>query len=381
MSKTRKLISVLVAIMMVVSMFAIAANAANYEDDDTAAEYTQDWALGEPVDNGDGTWSVDVYLTTNYATGPIQFVLTNSDTDVAEIEDVILGDAIPADYNATLSVSKSKGKVMIIADTAGVATIAGEEIDGVIATVIYAYAGEGSAEIAIDDNAKSATNVAGTLIAARMSDGDLVTGTPITGQTVTVGDSVVIGGAEAEAPTLGVIDGTIGVIDTARQDMYCDEDGIGTGDATFTGYIYGVEPESAEDVYAVFEVIGDGELEIIANDAGCEAGTGTIVNVLDIDGNVVESYVLVIFGDVNGDGAIDTSDSTDIELHDAWGYEASSNGMRFDLAYQSFAADVCFDECVDTSDSTDIELHDAWGYEAGSDGMRMYQADIIALIA
>ena len=108
MSKTRKLISVLVAIMMVVSMFAIAANAANYEDDDTAAEYTQDWALGEPVDNGDGTWSVDVYLTTNYATGPIQFVLTNSDTDVATIESVSLGDAIPEDYNATVSVSKSK---------------------------------------------------------------------------------------------------------------------------------------------------------------------------------------------------------------------------------------------------------------------------------
>ena len=380
MSKTRKLISVLVAIMMVVSMFAIAANAAGYEDDETAAEYTQDWALGEPVDNGDGTWSVDVYLTTNYATGPIQFVLTNSDTDVAAIDEVILGDAIPADYNATVSVSKSKGKVMIIADTTGTGTIAGEEIDGVIATVVYTYAGEGSAEIAIDDNAKSATNVAGTLIAARMSDGDLVTGDPITGQTVTVGDSVIIGGA-AEAPTLAVIDGTIGVIDTTRQDMYCDMDGFGMGDATFTGYIYGVEPEAFETVDAVFEVIGDGELEIIANDAGSEAGTGTIVNVLDLDGNVVETYCLIIFGDVNGDGFVDMSDSGDIDLHDSYMYEYSADGMRFDLAYMAFAGDINCDGMVDMADSGDIDLHDSYMYEMGSDGMRMYQADVMVNIA
>ena len=376
---SKKLLSVLVALMMVVSMFAVVANAAGYEDDDTAAEYTQDWALGEPVDNGDGTWSVDVLLKTNYATGPIQFVLTNSDDSVAAIDDVILGDAIPESYNATLSVSKAKGKIMIIADTAGTGTITAEEIDGVIATVVYTYSGEGEAEIAIDDNAKSATNVAGTLIAARMSDGDLVTGNPITGQTVTVGDSVIIGGgAEAEAPTLGVIDGTAGIIDTTRTAEYCDESGFDLDEGVFTGYLYGVEPEMFEDIYSVFEVIGDGELEIIANEAGSEAGTGTIVNVLDLDGNVVETYVLVIFGDVNGDGMIDAVDASDIEFHDAWMYEASSNGMRFEYAYQALAADVNADYSADGVDAGDIEFHDAYMYEMGSDGMRMYQADVLA---
>ena len=377
---SKKILSVIVAIMMVVSMFAVCANAVSYEDDETAAEYTQDWALGEPVDNGDGTWSVDVYLTTNYGTGPIEFVLTNTDTSVAAIKSVTLGDAIPADYNATVSVSKAKGKVMIIADTTGTGTITAEEIEGVIATVVYTYAGEGSAEIAIEDKAKSATNPAGTLIAARMSDGDVVTGEGITGQTVTVGDSVIIG-ASAVAPTLGVIDGTAGVIDTTRQDMYCDESGFGMGDATFTGYIYGVEPEYAEDIYSIFEVIGDGELEIVANEAGSEAGTGTIVNVLDTDGNAVESYVLVIFGDVNGDGAIDAVDAGDIEFHDAWMYEMSSNGMRMEYAYQVFAGDVNCDYSLDAVDAGDIELHDAYMYEAGSDGMRMYQADVMANIA
>lgn len=379
MSKMRKLLSVLVALMMVVSMFALTANAAGYEDDETAAQYTQDWALSEPVDNGDGTYTVDVSLTTNYGVGPIQFVLTNTDTSVAAIQSVTLGDAIPESYNATVSVSKAKGKVMIIADTAGVTTIEAEAIDGVIATVVYTYSGEGSAEIAIDDNAKSATNVAGTLIAARMSDDNLVTGDPITGQTVTVGDSVIIGGGEA--PTLAVIDGTIGVIDTSRQDMYCDEMGTGMGDATFTGYIYGVEPEAMESIDAVFEVVGDGYMSIVANEAGSEAGTGTIVEVYDNSDNLVASYVLVIFGDVNGDGMVDVVDAGDIELHDGWMYEASSNGMRFELAYQSFAADVNCDLSTDVVDAGDVELHDGWMYENGTDGMRMYQADVMANIA
>ncbi len=379
MSKTRKLISVLVALMMVVSMFALTANAAGYEDDETAAIYTQDWALSEPVDNGDGTYTVDVSLTTNYGVGPIQFVLTNTDTSVAAIQSVTLGDAIPETYNATVSVSKAKGKVMIIADTAGVATIEAEAIDGVIATVVYTYSGEGSAEIAIDDNAKSATNVAGTLIAARMSDDNLVTGDPITGQTVTVGDSVIIGGGAA--PTLAVIDGTIGVIDTSRQDMYCDADGLGTGDATFTGYIYGVEPEAGETIDAVFEVVGDGYMSIVATDAGSEAGTGTVVEVYDNSDNLVETYVLVIFGDLNGDGVIDVYDAADIELHDAWGYPSETDGMRMDRAYQVFAGDINCDAVLDVYDAADIELHDAWGYPSETDGMRMYQAEIIANIA
>ncbi len=380
MSKTRKLLSVVVALMMVVSMFAMTANAAYYyESEEDAATYTQTWALSEPVDNGDGTYTVDVSLTTNYGTGPIQFVLTNSDTSVAAIQSVTLGDAIPESYNATLSVSKAKGKVMIIADTAGTATITAEEINGVIATVVYTYAGSGSATIAIEDDAKSATNVGGSLIAARMGDGDVVTGDPITGQTVTVGDSVIIGGGAA--PTLAVIDGTIGVIDTTRQDMYCDDMGFGTGDATFTGYIYGVEPEAGETVDAVFEVVGDGYWNIIATEAGSEAGTGTVVEVYDNSDNLVATYVLVIFGDVNGDGMVDGMDSADIELHDLWSYETSSNGMRFEYAYQSFAGDVNCDTMTDAMDSADIELHDLWSYENGSDGMRMYQADVMANIA
>lgn len=361
MSKTRKLLSVVVALMMVVSMFAMTANAAYYyEDEAEAAKNTQTWALSEPVENSDGTYSVDVLLTTNYATGPIQFVLTNTNPEVAAIKSVTIGDAIPDSYNVTdPSVSKAKGKVMIIADTAGVATITAEEINGVIATVVYTYSGLGSATIAIDDNAKSATNVGGTLIAARMSNGNLVTGDPITGQTVTVGNSVIIGGSAAQAPTLAVIDGTNGVIDTTRTEL--DYEGN-----TVTGYIYGIQVEDDYETFEdVFEVVGDGDWEVIPNAMDCELGTGTIFNVVDLDGNVVESYVFIYFGDLNGDGEITYDDTNIADLHAGW-YE------RFDEdPIALFAGDLDGDMDITYDDVNIADLHAGW-YE------RIVQADVIS---
>lgn len=390
MSKTRKLLSVVLALVMVVSMFAVSVNAAaySYETDEDKATYTQTWGLSTPVKNADGTYSVDVSLTTNYATGPIQFVLTNTNSTVASIKSVTLGAAIPASYNADIHVGKTSGKVMINSDTSGSAAIIGTEINGVIATVVYTYSGTGSATIAIKNDAKSATNVSGTLIAARMSNANIITGDPIVGQTVTsVGNSVTIG-ASAK-PTLAVIqkldddgnDITLGVIDKTRTAKMWDDDNYAPveGDTTFTGYIYGVEPEYGETIADIFEVKNGGSMEIVATEAGSEAGTGTVVNVLDTDGKtVLEKYVLVIFGDVNGDGLVDAVDAGDIQLHDNYGYEASSNGMRMELAYQVFAGDTTADGLLDTVDSGDIKLHDNYGYEAGSDGMRMYQADVMA---
>lgn len=148
-----------------------------------------------------------------------------------------------------------------------------------------------------------------------------------------------------------------------------------------TGYIYGVEPENYETVDSIFEVVGDGELEIIATDAGSEAGTGTIVNVRDFDGNVVETYCLIIFGDVNGDGAITAEDSIIGELHDAWMYEEGADGMRMCKTEVVFAGDLDMDGDITATDTIDIEFHDAYMYEAGADGMRMYQSDVIARLA
>lgn len=369
MSKTRKILSVVVALMMVVASLAVSASAAYYyESEEDVANYTQAWALSEPVDNGDGTWTVDVSLTTNYPTGAIQFVVTNTNTAAADITDVALGAAIPADYNA--DITENNGKVIIVPTTTGVDTIEGVAINGVIATLTYTYSGTGSATIAIENAPKSEAAPAGSLIAARVTDADVVNGDMITGQTVTsTGESRVIGAATV-APELAVIDGTIGVIDTGRTTLDADN-GI-----ECDGYLYGIDPyDAGETVDMIFEVVGDGTMNVVANDAGCEAGTGTMVEVLDLDGNVVASYVLIVFGDVNGDGFADGADAGDIELHDAYMLNDETGRL---LAYQEFAGDVNGDGLADGPDAGDIELHDA--YMLNDDTGRILIADLIAML-
>lgn len=368
MSKTRKILSVLLALAMVFSVLTVCASAAaNYETDEDLEEYgyAQEWELVERSNDGT-TWVVDVVLTTNYPTGSIQFVVNNTNPAAAvlDYENVELGADI--EYDADIKAS-ANGKVLIVPETTA-DTVTAPEFDGaVVATLTYTYTGTGSATLTIANAPKKADAPAGTLIAARMDDGDIVTGTPVVGQDATVTGSVVIGSA-AQAPELVAIDGTIGVVDTTRTTL--DEDnGI-----ECDGYLYGVDPyDAGETVDTVFEVIGDGTMEIIPSDAGSECGTGTMVNVLDLNGDVVASYVLIIFGDVDGDGEATGFDASAMELHDA--YMLNDDTGRF-LTYQAFAGDVDGDFESTGFDASSVELHDS--YMLNDDTGRLVISDIIA---
>jgi hypothetical protein len=82
------------------------------------------------------------------------------------------------------------------------------------------------------------------------------------------------------------------------------------------GYIYGLDTRlRAADLDEYLAVEGDGRLEYVLTKYNV-AGTGTVVNVYDrmdtpddtSDDKLVEQYIIVIFGDVNGDADIDVTD-------------------------------------------------------------------------
>lgn len=363
MSKTRKLLSIAVAVAMLLSVLAVGVFAGIGYSDDTDAAHTQVWSLSTPVDNEDGTYSVDVSLTTTYATGAIEFMIENTDTAVAELSDAVAGAALPFDADVTFSATT--GKVMIIPVTSGKTFLPGAAIDGVIATLTFDYAGDGSATINIEENAKSTTNVGGTLIAVYAEN--LLDGSVKVGQAATFVDNSQVIGSAAEAPTLAVIDGTIGVIDTNYTE-YIDSTGYSF---EVTGYIYGVEPENGETIEDIFEVAGDGYMQISENEAGSECGTGTLVFVCDNNSEIVESYILIIFGDIDGDGAITSADAGDAELHDNWSY---GDNLRIENPAQLFAGDLDLDGDITSADAGTMELHDNWSY---GDDLRFYQSEVI----
>lgn len=123
-----------------------------------------------------------------------------------------------------------------------------------------------------------------------------------------------------------------------------------TIDGEFTGTVYGFDTLGWNDAMEADGTIadflstayGDDYLEVIEADGG--ETTGTIINVLDGDGNVVESYVYIYFGDVNGDGLVDNGDSVYMDTY----------GLMFegiDDLMQMMASDVNGDGMIDNADS------------------------------
>lgn len=320
MSKTRKILSLVLALAMIVSTFAVSAfAAASYEseEDVTAKKYNQTWALSEPVDNGDDTYTVDVNLTTDYATGAIQFVLTNTAAASVTYDSIALGDAIPEDYNAEISAVEkvnddgtSKVTVMIIPTTFDVSSITAEAIDGVIAQVTYTLV-SGSATIALDNNPSSATNPAGTLIAGRASDGNLVTSDMITGQVVAItegAESVTIGSSVLPSDLAKKATAEAGIlIDTAH-----------TFGGQYAGVVFGFTQKAANTFMNTtylttnLEATNGGTLTFSRSIGKTGYGTGTVITVTGLDG-ATKQYVVVIFADVDGNGLTNLNDTKAVQ--------------------------------------------------------------------
>ena len=100
-----------------------------------------------------------------------------------------------------------------------------------------------------------------------------------------------------------------------------------------------------------FTVSGDGHLEIESDGS---IGTGTRVKLVnDQTGEVDAVYTIVIFGDVSGDGAINSTDVTEIRT-----VAAKLAGYAPDSA-QLLAADVTHDGLINSTDVTEIRMASA----------------------
>ena len=81
--------------------------------------------------------------------------------------------------------------------------------------------------------------------------------------------------------------------------------------------------------------------------AASENGTGATVTLKDSKGADVATYTLVIFGDVNGDGAVDSADAVQVK-------RVSVLLATLDGAY-AFAGDYNADGAVDSADAVAVK--------------------------
>lgn len=331
---SKKLISVMLALVMVLSVFSISVFAVNvgYEDPEAEEAYTQMWYLetaNEPDANGD--YTVDVYLEANYFVGAISF---HVDAVGATLKDADASEFIyDADgYNAEVEVNKAKGNVYIVPKPTD-ATKNGLDVTSAthIATLTYTLTAE-TATITLVNDAKT-IGYDGKLIATRLGDDVLSSNTMYYGQwvvdaeyvDVALGDpisEVTLGEEVAAAdPVLSGVDG--GYVDPDRM------------------YVYGVPV--GEDASAYFTV-ENGTFEITGN------ATGDTLTVYTEDGDVYEEYTLIIFGDVTCDGKVNMEDSGAVDDH-VFGISLIEDDVV------KFAADVTADSKINMEDSGAIDDH------------------------
>ena len=308
---SKKILSIVLALTFALSCFAISANAMGklgYEDEDST--FAQAWSLSEAVEGADG-WYVEVSLTADYAVGAMQFALEFSSADIT-IADVIPGEAITGEYNADIAFDTTGASniVAIIPNPVEDASAAVDASAGIVVCTVYFTVANGAAgTVQIADDAKSATNPGGTLFAARMADG-ILADDAIIGQATTIETPARNIGAVALPAELALKSGAQAgiIIDTAH-----------TFGGAYTGVVYGFT-QAANNTFMNtnylnnnLEATNGGSLAYSRSIGTTGYGTGTVITVKNADGSVAATYVVVIFGDADGNGLINANDTKAVQ--------------------------------------------------------------------
>ena len=166
----------------------------------------------------------------------------------------------------------------------------------------------------ITESAKTEDNVAGMLYFATTTSGTKITSIPENVENVIL---------ERATSSIMIVDGDAELIAKDGKSPVIDKE---------NKYVYGITPGTDIETYFT---VKNGTLELVANSAGYKNGTGAIINIKNSNGTVIDTYTIIIFGDVNGDGlptATDVSIVTgaslgfDIDGGDVYAFAADTNG-------------------------------------------------------
>ncbi len=359
MNKTQKIISMVLALVLVASVGTIML-VSNAGDNDPTTSVTVTVDKTELKAGESAT--VTVKATTNYAVGTMSIpvfydktLVTVSDGTVtlAEYETKnVTTDLTAVDtskiYDNTNIDNEKFGFVLASYIAGANSTVQTMLEDDVVLTFkITAKADvSGTATVkVITESAKTTNNIAGMLYFGKQPDGNTIDAIPENIEEINVNNasaSVKIGGGKPEL-ILSELGEEIGaVISTAY--------GVADG---YDGAVFGVDTLGlgADGVSATLEEAYTTEAGYIVvntdNTDGVET-TGAVIELYDDNDVLLASYVFIYFGDVNSDGGVDTTDASLIE-------EYSAMISEFSAEYYLVAGDVNNDETPDTTDTSIIE--------------------------
>ena len=359
MNKTQKIISIVLALVLVASVGTIML-VSNAGDNDPTTSVTVTVDKTELKAGESAT--VTVKATTNYAVGTMSIpvfydktLVSVSDGTVALAEyetKNVTTDLTAVDmskiYDNTNIDSEKYGFVLASYIAGANSTVQTMLEDDVVLTFKITAKADVSGTAAvkvITESAKTTNNIAGMLYFGKQPDGNTIDAIPENIEGINVDNASVSIKIGSGTPELILTDlgAEIGaVISTAY--------GVADG---YDGAVFGVDTLGlgADGVSATLEEAYTTEAGYVVvntdNSAGVET-TGAVIELYDDNDVLLASYVFIYFGDVNSDGGVDTTDASLIE-------EYSAMISEFSAEYYLVAGDVNNDETPDTTDTSIIE--------------------------
>ena len=338
MKKKNKIIAIIVALALIVSVFVVGtvANTKNtsivisIDKTELTAGQSATVTVTASADYPVATASIPVFydktmVTVSNATATITgYAVAEVTTDLTAVD----GAKIYANTNMN---SEKFGFVLVTYIGGANDTVSTIDNKTVLTFTITAKSDvSGDALVkCVTESAKTDDNVEGMLYFGATTSGTTITSIPENVENIDVKNA-------SKSATI-----TTGGVDlVAKADMPTVIDNTNK-------YIYGITAgDSVEDYIQV----NNGSFELVENSTGKTNGTGATVNVKNASGTVVDTYTVIIFGDVDGNSIIDGTDSLSIMQ-----FVADSN-MNSLEKFQLLASDL-----------------DATGVTDGTDGLTIMQ--------
>ena len=368
MKKSKKLISIILAVVLTISVvttaFVVSANAKkatiSITVDKTQISAGQSATVSVNVDANFpiATMSIPVFydktlVTVSDATANLtSYAVSSTTTDEQSVD----SDKV----YANTGVSSTKFGFVLVNYIGGAEETVPETTNSVVLTFKITAKEDVSGEAVVkcvSESAKTDDNVAGMLYFGSTTSGTTIDSIPENIENIDVTSAIT-------GVKIGSSDTTLMVEEGFEYADYVVIDTNNNNYGEFTGIVYGIDTLDQNNYFEALATLddalttnnGDDYLVIEANDQGVES-TGAKITVVDENGDALETYYFVYFGDIDGDGMVTAGDGFYAEL-----YEMETTGIESFAQYVS--ADVDVDGMVTAGDGFYTEL-----FEMEGDGM------------
>lgn len=358
MVKSKKILSLALALVMALGVLTMGVFAAKTTP---TATFTVSASASEVATGDEVTITVKANATETFYAGPMSLPIEYDSSLFEYVADSATVANIYGESTTKSAVKAEAGKLTVALTPSTSGAVTAPDLNGANLTVLTfklkAIGSTGSSTVAIADDQKTAANIDGKFYCGSFDSANPKTAelTEI-GQTLNRVDTTISykGGAVAEPADLeltakGTEDGVI--IDT-RYNFGGQYDGV----------LYGFKQEKTTTfrtsayITNSLQATNGGSLAIARSFNKQGWSTGTVVTVLNKDGSESKHYVVVIFGDVNCDGLINTNDTVAVKAYVSKPASLTNNVIRMAANCQNLGNSVMLYN-VNTNDTVAVKAY------------------------